>query len=363
MSRVLIFPSSMAEALDFLSESKLLGALVVGASSLKNDPNAHHFNDWFYLPLVNDPAFAEAFIDRLHQHEIKQVFSPNNTVHTYLSRLIERKSLEVELLPLPFDVELERFVSVRTRARSTAGVVQAIAGEKHGLKRFDIDAILNMTDRIFGQCGEGKMSALMGAMATCPKGDVVEIGAFAGKSAAALSYLSQRLQIGPMLVVDPWRIENSVQKDAPQFVQDMAAGDYWDLIADLFLANLAPVSPAGFNYLRHTSEQGAAIYAAGTVHSDAFGKTVYSGGIAFLHIDGNHDYVEVYKDVMLWVPKMVPGGWLVLDDYCWPHGNGPRRVGDMILEQHADKVLYSFVIDGALFMQLSAPIRFVANPA
>ncbi|MEN3367589.1 MAG: hypothetical protein V7606_4863, partial [Burkholderiales bacterium] len=32
-----------------------------------------------------------------------------------------------------------------------------------------------------------------------------------------------------------------------QFVQDMGAGDYWDLIVELFLANLAPVSPSGFN--------------------------------------------------------------------------------------------------------------------
>jgi hypothetical protein len=361
MNRVLIFPSSMSEALDFLAESNRRGASVLGASSLKNDPNAHHFNDWFFLPLVNDSAFDEAFIDCLHHHQIKQVFSPNNTVHTYLSRLIERKSLQVELLPLPFHVELERFVSVRKRAKSAAEMVQAIAGGKHGLKRFDIEALLNMTDRIFGQCGEGKTAALMGAMAACPKGDVVEIGAFAGKSAAALSYLSQRLNIGSMLVVDPWRVENSVQKDAPLFVQDLAVGNYWDLVADLFIANLAPVSPAGFNFLRHTSEEGAAIYRSGTVHSDAFGKTVYSGGIAFLHIDGNHDYVEVCKDVMLWVPKMTPGGWLVLDDYCWPHGNGPRRVGNTILEKHVDKVMQSFVIDGALFMQLSAPIRIAAE--
>jgi hypothetical protein len=45
---------------------------------------------------------------------------------------------------------------------------------------------------------------------------------------------------------------------------------------------------------------------------------------------------------------MLPGGWLILDDYEWAHGDGPRRAGDELLD---DRMAKCFVAGGALFIK------------
>jgi predicted O-methyltransferase YrrM len=41
-------------------------------------------------------------------------------------------------------------------------------------------------------------------------------------------------------------------------------------------------------------------------------------GVGLIHIDGNHDYAKVRDDIASYLPKLKPGGYLVLDDIGWP---------------------------------------------
>ena len=41
----------------------------------------------------------------------------------------------------------------------------------------------------------------------------------------------------------------------------------------------------------------------------------HAGGIGVLVIDGAHHYEAVRADLELYVPKVVPGGYVFLDDY------------------------------------------------
>lgn len=50
---------------------------------------------------------------------------------------------------------------------------------------------------------------------------------------------------------------------------------------------------------------------------------------------------------------MVSEGWIVLDDYTWSIGDGPRRVGDEFLRSDNIRICTSFVMGGALFIQLA----------
>ena len=68
--------------------------------------------------------------------------------------------------------------------------------------------------------------------------------------------------------------------------------------------------------------------------------------------DANHDYVSVDEDCRLWLTHLMPDGWLILDDYVWLHGDGPRRVGDALLDQRAGQISCAFVSGQALFVQL-----------
>ena len=89
-----------------------------------------------------------------------------------------------------------------------------------------------------------------------------------------------------------------------------------------------------------------------TITSSEFGSINHRGEIAFIHIDGNHDYESVKEDYELWSPLVKADGWIVLDDYFWPSGDGPKRLGDEILEYEKDKFSNIFVAGKALFLQL-----------
>ncbi|MGI4881565.1 MAG: class I SAM-dependent methyltransferase, partial [Janthinobacterium lividum] len=82
------------------------------------------------------------------------------------------------------------------------------------------------------------------------------------------------------------------------------------------------------------------------------GSTRYSGRIAVLHIDGNHAYENAKADVVGWTKLVTAGGWIVIDDYVWPWGDGPQRAGDELLAAHPEKIGCVFVMGTALFIQL-----------
>ena len=109
------------------------------------------------------------------------------------------------------------------------------------------------------------------------------------------------------------------------------------------------------NYLRLPSVDAAVEYRRDRmVETEAFGRTQYSGSIALLHIDGNHGYAEVQADMASWCDLVRPGGWIVMDDYAWAYGDGPRRATDAFLEQHAARISCAFFSGGALFIQLAS---------
>ena len=41
------------------------------------------------------------------------------------------------------------------------------------------------------------------------------------------------------------------------------------------------------------------------------------GQLGLVHIDGNHDRASVELDISTWLPRIKPGGFLVLDDASW----------------------------------------------
>ena len=196
----------------------------------------------------------------------------------------------------------------------------------------------------------------MAIFATAPKGDVVEIGVLTGCSASVLEMMASRYDTGPVLAVDPWSYANSVQEESPRDLQEMV--DVWDATVpfETFLTQLLPIARRGaFNYLPLTSRDAYGRWSGdqAVVRSAEFGETRYAGRIAVLHIDGNHDYAAVSEDVALWLPHLLPGGWVILDDYFWLHGDGPRRVGDAFLTIRAAEVARAFVCGSALFVRLS----------
>jgi len=216
--------------------------------------------------------------------------------------------------------------------------------------------------RIPGMCPEEKITKLYKVISHGPRGDVVEIGSWWGKSAFVLAYLARLYYVCSVLCVDPWKDDELIQ-GVPHV--DAASADLSAKEAfEIFKINLLPYFPDGIvNYLPTTSADAHAFYHGislvhNTIRTREFGAVRYTGRIALLHIDGNHAYDKVKLDVELWTPHVIPGGWVVIDDYDWRHGDGPRRVADEFLSDHTDfeppiTGPRYFLAGGAMFIQVA----------
>jgi hypothetical protein len=182
---------------------------------------------------------------------------------------------------------------------------------------------------------------------------LVEIGSWWGKSAFILLRLAQTYGIGRLYCVDPWSDAHLVQGGAASVVDLVSTQYSAEEAFQVFLLNLRPYAHGDLSYLRCPSTEGAVRYrSGGTVKTPEFGSAKPAGAIALLHIDGNHSYACAKADIDAWTPAVTPGGWIIIDDYVWPFGDGPQRAGDEYLEAHADRIAVAFVTGSALFIRL-----------
>ena len=123
---------------------------------------------------------------------------------------------------------------------------------------------------------------------------------------------------------------------------------------EVYKLNLLPYVKSDLNYLRLSSVDGAKSYRDNRlIQSPEFGSVEFSGRISILHVDGNHSYELAKADVDAWAGLVEKNGWIIIDDYIWPFGDGPKRVGDEFKFINANKIATSFVMGSALCIQIS----------
>ena len=195
------------------------------------------------------------------------------------------------------------------------------------------------------------MRALYAISRLCPEGDVVEVGSWWGKSAFFLLRLAQCHGIGKLLCVDPWSDAGLVQNDETGMLDLASAQCSAQEAFEVFQMNLLPYARGDLNYLRMPSVDGAAAYRDNSnIQTPEFGQTSYSGRIALLHLDGNHTYENIRADIDAWTGLVMDGGWIVIDDYLWPFGDGPKRAGDEFVAENQARIATSFILGSALFL-------------
>lgn len=356
---ILIFPAGMPRSLEFLDKCLGERRTVVGASSLAHDPVREKYPAWLTLPYVSDINFDNALGQAVQDLDIESIFTPNPVVWDYLSRSLERIAPNVHLVNAsPGHAELAPFRGAQAFARTILESPLPLVDEhlaRSDLTPLQLASLFRHVEAIPGMCDHEKLRALYEIFRSCPTGDLVEIGSWWGKSAYALLRLSQCFGLGNVLCVDPWSDGHLVQSDQESLVDTASALFSAEEAFGVFQINLQPYSNGGLNYLRLPSTEGALIYRNTTeITTPAFGSTRYCGQIAILHIDGNHNFDNVNADVAAWAGHVAPGGWIVIDDYRWPYGDGPQRVGDRFLIDQERRISNAFVMGGALFIQLLA---------
>lgn len=354
---VLIFPGGMPRSLDYLRRCRREGVPVIGASSLAYDVTSREYPSWLRLPYVHEAGFNAALSQAIRDYNIGGIYTPNPVIWNHLQGVLGDLAPGVTLINVsPVDELLANYRTARADACELLAHPLALASpreSKAAITEIEAAALLRHADTVPGMCSHEKIRALHEVARHAVVGDIVEIGSWWGKSACVLAGLARLYSIGNLLCVDPWSNEHLVQHDEHGLVdKGSALLDAEEALA-VFEMNLLPCGVNHVNYLRLPSTAGARHYRAHrSITSASFGTTHYQGQIAILHIDGNHAYCAVKADIAAWSSLVADGGWIILDDYTWPFGDGPRRAGDEFLTENGDRIDVAFVMGGALFLQL-----------
>lgn len=349
----LVFPAVTPAALDYVRAARLRGEPVVCAASVPCPEAEAEAGACLHLPSIHEAEFAANFLALVRERSIARLLCPVASVHGHLRRLIAERGLALELLgESPIRQQVAAHRALMARADGLAPLLAACADGAALPDRVELAGVLRQASLIYGESNDEKLAALVAVAASAPRGDVVEIGSLMGRSAFVLLWLARRHGLGPLLTIDPWTAHNAVQHDSPAGFQRLV--DEWDFeaLAEGFFVNQAPFGGGDHAHLRLPAAAAFDHYAAGRPIADRSGAPVAFGGrIALLHIDGNHDYDSVSRDLALWVPRLAAGAWLVLDDYVWAHGDGPRRAGDELLAAAAGRIDRAFACGKALFVR------------
>ena len=353
---ILIFPCGMPQSIAFLNQSLANGLKVVGASSLNYDPDAHMYPEWAFLPYVTDPTFSSALKDLIDLYDIHAIFSPNIVVWQVIHELCSAESKIRLLNPNPYDEQIRPYHAALQLAGSIIddnANYGDISIQNLSPTLFQIASLIHHSSHISGMCDDVKLTALCNVFPCVPPGDIVEIGVWQGKSAFIMLILSRLYNAGTVLCVDPWSSEEIIQPDSSDIVNKAS---YALNVSDAFMAfklNMIPYVNGNFNYIRATSADACLCYSkANEIFSPEFGSTALHGSISLLHIDGNHSYDAVSRDIKLWQQNVVSKGWIIFDDYLWVYGQGPKTAADEFLKEHSSSIRTAFVAGGALFIQL-----------
>jgi Methyltransferase domain len=355
---ILIFPAGMPRSLEFLGTCLQEQRAVIGASSRAYDPSKSQYPAWLTLPYIHQDEFADELGKAISTLNIGSIFSPHPVVWDFLERELPHIAPGVRLLnAAPANTELNSYRAAQKRAQTMLGTPLPLAVDQRAKPDMPVLEAASLhfhVEVIPGMCDHEKLRALYEIARYCPNGDVVEIGSWWGKSAFAFLRLAQYFGIGKLLCVDPWSDAHLVQGGEANLV-DAASAQFSAVEAlDVFQINLLPFNQGDVNYLRMPSTEGFKHYRTlAPVQTPTFGITTYTGHIALLHVDGNHSYENAKSDVETWSDLVMPGGWLVIDDYTWPFGDGPKRAGNEYLAANHSRVSTAFVMGGALFIRLN----------
>lgn len=346
----------MPRSVVYLNKCKEEGRTIIGSSSLAYDPSRKLYPTWATLPYVTDPTFNEALKQLIFEFNIGEIYTPNFVVWDYLDQHLSRLATGVALANTsPVDEMLSGYRAAFKKAKvfTDTPLTFSTAQAVHPMPTvIELASLCRYADLVPGMCDDDKFQALLEISRHSVKGDIVEIGSWWGKSAFIFAWLAHHFKIGKLLCVDPWSKEHLVQSE--KIVDNASAHVDADEALKVFQIGLLPFNMNHINYLRMTSKEGAQHYSTERIiTTELFGETQYSGHISILHIDGNHEYEAVKKDIQSWGHFMVDGGWIIFDDYLWPYGDGPKKTGDDFVDVNQSKITAAFVMGGALFIQLT----------
>jgi predicted O-methyltransferase YrrM len=158
-----------------------------------------------------------------------------------------------------------------------------------------------------GGCSLRKALVLAEVIIRNDLSDVLEIGVYRGRGLFPLAAALRSTGRGTATGVDPWSKDAAVQNEAHALapgVREWALAQPWDQTYEDVVRRRQELDlEAHCRLLRRTAVDAAPLFK--------------SGSLDLVHIDGNHDRPAVQRDVDNYLPKLRPGGFVVMDDVSW----------------------------------------------
>jgi Methyltransferase domain len=193
-----------------------------------------------------------------------------------------------------------------------------------------------------GGSGSGKALVIADLIAQFGVRDTIEIGVYRGRSLLPVATMLKIAGAGVATGIDPWVADEALQEDThavgPE-VNEWVRSHPWDDTYQSVVDRIEQYSLTEHcRILRMTSEAAA--------------PQIPDASVGLVHVDGNHDRAAVEQDVELYLPKLKPGGFLVLDDASW---DSVRPV----IEELRGRLEYVFQIGDFLNLHEAQPNDFV----
>lgn len=339
---LLVFPVDVDSVWPTMRVARMLGFRIIAASSVRPPPSGAGADLCIHLPYISDDGFDDALRSALRTHGVTRLVTTHVGVWAHFARLAETDDLiRTAFRGLhPVQGQWQLFEGSRhwARRQRADGIAEALAVPSRPaappLSEAEYASLHRGFLRTYGQCDITKLEAFCALARVAPPGDVVELGVFYGRSAYALARLAHAYAIGSTVCVDSWGRVRVTDQGAAAGVLNSAHSAYdQEAVFEEFLA-LATEVP-GMTYIRDEAVVAVEAYrdsaARGRLTAPEVREVPVTGAISVLHVDANHRYDQVRLDVEAWAPLVEPGGWIVIDDYVWAFGDGPRRVGDELV--------------------------------
>jgi predicted O-methyltransferase YrrM len=178
-----------------------------------------------------------------------------------------------------------------------------------------------------GWCFDEKRDMIHNLVKTTYSKVCVEIGVYKGSSLFSFAEVLEEIG-GKITGIDPWSFE-------------MSKNDLWDKDYENYF----------YNELLKGQETFELIYkdVCGIIESNDISKTISllrkpsedafiefeKESIDIIHIDGNHNELNVSRDILLYLPLVKNGGYIIMDDSNW---DSVRNGINKFLIQYCDLV-------------------------
>ncbi len=180
----------------------------------------------------------------------------------------------------------------------------------------------SLIKNIEGWCSEEKSNKMYDLIINTKPKTIVEIGVFGGKSLLPQAFALKENGMGIIHGVDSWQKEDCVRGMKSELDINWWSSIDYDKIYDGCVNGIKENNLQEYVKLHRMS-------------SEEYSFMIdYS--IDILHIDGNHEEESSCRDVQLYFPKVVSGGYIWLDDINWKQ---MQRAVTMIEKEYGCKFI------------------------